>query len=391
LELSIWNVASFFSKIDRFDSKMGDRPIWVLLLLGLASIPLIPWAPFFGYDLYNIQVYHKCPPVQWNPYLPESVQCGDHAGRSMPYPPLLYFSFIWTKYLSPATSKIIWGVVLIALMSGSLLWWLRQEREDRKQISRQDLAFGLLLLLQFPFIFTLERANSDVPVVALWTVATWAATKNRWAVAGMAAGAAVTFKIYPIIALGVISLGTVITLAKEKLRKHGLVLGLVSALTMFIGFYLLWPQDIWNNWLVTIGGYNTGGSGTFYYSHTLSRPFGGKYWIPALIIRTALFGIFVWATKAKIKTDPRLVFAGALAMTTYYTGTSYDYNLVTIYPLFILLYVRKLWSLLGIGLFFVCMARPLFVQSPGVQILGQIGWLMLIALYCSTSNRTRKI
>jgi hypothetical protein len=38
--------------------------------------------------------------------------------------------------------------------------------------------------------------------------------------------------------------------------------------------------------------------------------------------------------------DPLLVFAGAIGISTYFAGTSWDYNLITTYPLLIVVFVR---------------------------------------------------
>jgi hypothetical protein len=94
-----------------------------------------------------------------------------------------------------------------------------------------------------------------------------------------------------------------------------------------------------------------------------------------------------------MRARPQLCFAGALAISTYCARTSYDYNLLTAYPLLLVLFVdvarRNLrsveagWALLGLGILGVAGDRHLFLSGSYAQVhIGvQLAWLLLVAAY----------
>ena len=63
------------------------------------------------------------------------------------------------------------------------------------------MTFCVLLLLQYPFVFALERGNTDTVNVVFYTLAALLFVRGRSWFAGMAAGLAAGFKLSPVIAV----------------------------------------------------------------------------------------------------------------------------------------------------------------------------------------------
>src|SRR5437016_5580229 len=136
----------------------------LLLILLIGSIPayrLIPFHAFWGLDLHNLYVFHNCESRN-RPYLIAGSLCGDSLGREMFYPPFLYWCFFWLRHVSFRTAILLWTISIpIALFLSFRNW---------APLSRKKLALWLLLLVQFPVVFAMERGNSDILVVLLWTL-----------------------------------------------------------------------------------------------------------------------------------------------------------------------------------------------------------------------------
>jgi hypothetical protein len=91
------------------------------------------------------------------------------------------------------------------------------------------------------------------------------------------------------------------------------------------------------------------------------------------MISLGLLVLWALADSAILFRDPLLAFAGSLAFSTYFAGISYDYNLITVYPLFYVLAGRvfsRRDGVLGIeskalffGLFAMVGPRGLFINS----------------------------
>ena len=105
----------------------------------------------------------------------------------------------------------------------------------------------------------------------------------------------------------------------------------------------------------------------------------------------------MFASARRLQSDPALLFAGALAISTYFSSLSNDYNLITAYPLLIMLFIRATsapWSslataLLLVGLVAIVGNRALFVFS-NAAIVGHIAlqwvWLLAVGLAVATSR-----
>jgi hypothetical protein len=99
-----------------------------------------------------------------------------------------------------------------------------------------------------------------------------------------------------------------------------------------------------------------------------------------------------WCVAAFLRMEraPLEVFAGAVAVSTYVAGTSFDYNLVTAYPLLIVLAARMLdrgrWAplasllVLTLGLVAVTGHRGWFGHYATFHVALQIAWLIAAAV-----------
>jgi hypothetical protein len=77
------------------------------------TIPFMaPWPA----DFSSLWVFHDCPVGRDNPYLAKHQVCGPVG--DMIYPPLLYWSFAWTRWLRFDAAGHLW-TVFVAL--GSVL------------------------------------------------------------------------------------------------------------------------------------------------------------------------------------------------------------------------------------------------------------------------------
>ncbi|MDP9035938.1 MAG: hypothetical protein M3O50_14145, partial [Myxococcota bacterium] len=132
-------------------------------------------------------------------------------------------------------------------------------------------------------------------------------------------------------------------------------------------------------------------TGPAIFGHSLSSAVGYVYPNYALLLIGALLTIWCWAARrAFARGDAAFAFAGALAVSTYAQKTSWDYNLVTTYPLFALLFLKAYresrFTLLVFGLFAIAGDRRLFVgQGPAiftaeVHVAFQVAFLAMAAV-----------
>lgn len=298
----------------------------VAFLVGLLAIPLIP-----GYgerrmlDFHNLFAFHHCDEADTStPYEVSGATCDDEADRPMIYPPVLYWAFSWVRLAdSYALATVLWLVSMLALTLGAGIIWAVVLGKDR----RTRLALGavwIISMTQFPMLFALERGNNDVLVLFVWSAVAITMTRGHHLVAGLLAGLAVAAKLYPAVAVG---LALVAVKGRRSVLKpfaSGAVLSLVGSTI------ILWPHALAfvEHAIPEIG--RQGPTPLTQYSHSV---FGLSD--PALELTVALVLLLAWlraATQATSHTLPGIL-AGSLAISTYFSAISWDYNLVTAMPL----------------------------------------------------------
>ncbi|MCL1594889.1 MAG: glycosyltransferase 87 family protein [Actinomycetia bacterium] len=370
--------------------RVARRAEWVTLLTfialvgtlvaGLWSLRLVPfYRPFLGLDLQNIYAFHHCPTVQdAGLYVVSGLECGDVTGRPFRYPPSLYYWFWWVRAFPFSQAATLWiSVSGLAMAVVGVAWAWMDDRIHRSWRAAGLAIVWLLLLVQFPFVFALERGQSDIIPVVLWTVTVILFVRSRYVLAGGAAGVAVAAKIFPAIALAVVVVGAV--------RMNWRVVVLITLGSMVGGLLVsvLWPGDTIRFLTIVLPGLSKVINPLTLISHPL-RALAAPYAL-VTVLGIALFGSWAIAAWRQLSSQPLLVFAGALAISTYFSGISYDYNLITTYPLLLLVAARALdaesslaWSIASVASIITIVAgRGLF--TPSVQLLLQVVTLVAIA------------
>jgi hypothetical protein len=361
----------------------------VVCLASLKIMPLlIPW----GADLHNLQVYQRCVPAGVSPYAVDGRTCGDVWGRPFFYPPFLRACFRWTRSLTLDGAMYIWTVFVIAAFAAIFWAWAKKIARAPAHGERHEVVlFCALLMLQFPFVFALERGNTDTVGVLLYTLAAWLFTRRRIWLAGMAAGLAAGFKLSPVVAV-VVMTGALLWAWRRAGAWAWLRFGggaLASFALTLLAFFRdsrIYLFEVLPKYAKTLTPVNAWG-------HALPNFVGGAGDYPffALFLGLCLVAAWVWAAaRAIARGDDALAFAGSLAVSTYLQRTSFDYNLICAYPLLLLLFLRaqatNRWALLMFGLFAVAGDRRLFASSgavvltPYLHLTLELAFLVVAAL-----------
>ena len=348
--------------------------IVLLLLVSTMNYKSIPYWSFWGLDFYGIYTYQRCAAgtdIASHPYRGNAALCGEFSGREYNHPPLAYVPMTWTRLFSFATAIRIWATIIaVALVAVVFLWVPRERRRWPVWL------VVALLLPQLPAVFAMERGNDDILVVLIWSFAAWFFAKRQDFLAGFAMGAAALVKIYPAFSACAVLAGALLGCFRPQFdrRRFARMLRLVAGFVAGIAFFfaILW-HDSAEFFLQQLPGMvNT--TGAFYEgaSHSLPSVFGANNANPAMI-SLGLLVLWALADSAILFRDPLLAFAGSLAFSTYFAGISYDYNLITVYPLFYVLAGRvfsRRDGVLGIeskalffGLFAMVGPRGLFINS----------------------------
>ncbi|HEY7371567.1 MAG TPA: glycosyltransferase 87 family protein [Polyangia bacterium] len=345
----------------------------VFLVVCVASLQVMPVLTPWGADLQNLQAYARCASGGRSPYEIAGRACGDHWGRPFFYPPFLLACFRWTRPLTLAGAMYVWTAFLFAAFAGIFWVWAKKiARAPAPPGERhQVVIFCALLLLQFPFVFALERGNTDTVNVLLYSLAALLLVRRRSWWAGVAAGVAAGFKLSPVVAVVVMTGALLLARARAGawtwLRFSGGALA-AFALTLLVFFrdsrtYLFTVLPKYAGTLTPLNAWN----------HATPSFVGGDYPRFALLLCLGLLAVWVWAgARAIERGDDGLALAGSLAVSTFVQRTSFDYNLITVYPLLLLLFLRaqatNRFALLAFGLFAIAGDRRLFT-SPGAVLL----------------------
>ena len=379
----------------RLPRELGFAAVVLLLVLSIPAVGLIPFGPFLGEDFQNFVAFHHCA-ARDNPYLGTGLACGDMAGRDMFYPPFLYWSFVWVRLLPFSAGLAIWEAAIVVGLLASLIAWV--PRGQRNGLDGIGLAvFVGLLFLQFPVLFALERGNNDVLVLVAWTTAMRFFLYGRFGAAGFVAGLTAVLKLYPVFACVAVGLALIGWAWRDRRGRRPLLLfvggGAAGAALASLAFFqqnMLYVTDQLPRF-ASLDRYPS------VFSHALNyiAP-SGNVWV----LSVPLLGVWAFAGSRLLPRDPALAFAGALAISTYFALTTYDYNLFTTYPLLLLLFLRAMrgpakpqsFALLLLGLVAIVGNRYLFAGSEGAidgHVALQWIWLTAAGLASSTGSRQK--
>lgn len=359
----------------------------LLLALGLISYHRIPvFDRFWMLDFHNVfQFQHCVADTGRSPYLLTGAECGDVTQRSFIYPPLLFTLFHWLRWIdSFGIATRLWAAGMVAIIIAVGAGWIWSATR-RPHFRRERLVLSgvwVFLLIQVPFVFALERGSNDVVPLAMWTAAALLFVIDRPLLSGIFAGLAVVAKAYP--AFGLLALApALLTLGRRGWRFiAGVAVGAI------VPSVVLW-NETWL-WLTEKSAELTSrylASPLTPYSHSLHALPGPD--LVSILVGAALLAAWIYAALMALRIQPGMVFAGSLAISTFYSRIAWDYNLITVYPLLVLVFWRALrdrsatWAGLWAGLVLVLMAgREVFrvqalayLQPLALAVVGwAVGW-----------------
>ncbi len=370
--------------------------VFVILILGVLSARSIPYWSYPGLDFHNIWLFHHCEVNEalWNPYLYTGAQCRDPLARDMVYPPLLYWSFVWTRVFTFPAALLLFSMLVIVGTAWSCFRftfadlsrarsYFREKTQELAQVDRPPPPFPLVLLFiltvcQFPLAYAVERANNDVIVLLIWTgsLALFQAKKIAWA--GALLGSSLAFKLYP--GFGLLSLGLGYWIAMGSFRQASR-LGIPMVLTGVLPFLVLWSQTVplFSDVLPRLFDVPLG---LGIHSHA-TLPFLGKSkGIPLLGV--TLLAWILGSRRRFQAGDLPMALAGPLAIGTWFPSVSNDYNLITAYPLILLQLLRslapeatvRLRGVTLLGMIAIFAPRGWFLDAQRLHVILQLLWLI---------------
>ncbi len=376
-------------------SRTIARPPWLfvggiifILLVAIHGLRGIPFWSYFGLDFQNLWLFHQCEAGRDNPYAATGADCGDPLGRDMVYPPLLYWTYVWTRIVPFPIAHALFTAFLVA---GTAWATYRLSKDDLRRTAEAAprLApvlpwFLPLFLLQFPLAYAIERGNNDVFVLVLWAAALIALRKGRLALAGGLLGLSLALKLYPGFGLACLGLGF---LAARGL-KPSLRFGPSMVAAAVLPFLVFWPQTV-PYATVILPKWTSSTSAIAVHAHgTLA--FIGKG--PGSLLLGLTLVAWTAASRARIRAgDTALALAGTLALGTWFPSVSNDYNLITAYPLLLIQFLRAArpdaplaWRAVTLlGFVAVLGHRGWFVDWIRLHVVLQLLWLILSgALAC---------
>ena len=285
----------------------------------------------------------------------------------------------------------IWTVFLFASAAVMFYVWAKKiAGESPPPDQRHEVvAFCVLLLFQYPFVFAIERGNTDTVNMLFYTLGAYLFVRRQVWLAGMAAGIAAGFKVSPAIAAFVVT-GALLW-ARSRVGPWTWLRFGGGALTALALTLLIFPADAKIYLFDVLPKYAKELSWTCEHCHSLPSFVGEGYRSYARLLSVGLLAPWVWgAGQAFLRGDNAFAFAGPVAVSTYLQGTSYDYNLITVYPLLLLLFLRaqriNRWALLVFGLFVIAGDRRLFTMpeakllTPHLHFVLQLAFLVVAAL-----------
>ncbi len=324
----------------RLDQKIAIGVVALLLLAGLTTINAVPFyriggpgfSDLFGLDLINVFLFHRCPEAVGNFYAVSGEICGDPEGRPMLYPPVLFYLFGWTAWLDfPATLYVWTAFSILAYVFGGVFLFkcLRPQHSHAVVVFS---AFWLFMSLQFPMVFSLERASNDSFIFVAALLALWCLHEQRWGGTGFLLVLLTAYKMYPVFVV----LGVALHLLGRPGLRPFVVATVGSALVLFVMFFQqhwVYLSEVLPGWASKQAPYTVG------LDHVILNM---NHWASGAgtLMCLGLLGMMFWV--ARQPSHGSETFLYAFAICTFFQKTAFDYSLITMYPLVAWLFLRAL-------------------------------------------------
>jgi hypothetical protein len=368
------------------------QALFVYLAVSAASVRGVPVLRPWGVDLQNLHVYQRCA-VGQNPYLIPGKVCGDLFARELVYPPLLFHSFFWLRYLDLETATRVWTALALLMLATSFALWLRIAKRSALTVPTwESVVFCGLLSLQFPVAFMVERGGTDIVPVFLWSLAAYFVCRRSLAIGGAIAGIATAFKLYPLLPTLLVSVALLLSAFRSTAFKRLDFLRFgASALAAFAFGNLLFYSHALTYFRVELPRFSDAYTWVTTGMHSIISAAGTEHTLYPKLVLSLLFALFGWSATRAIASRPALTLAAVLAVSTYFAATSYDYNLVTTYPLLVLLFIEARrsdrWLCVWLGSVAILGDRELFsgvlvpqLQNATVHLALEFAWLIVVAV-----------
>jgi hypothetical protein len=289
---------------------------FLILVFSLHDIKAIPFYKTIGLDFSNNYGYHHCENSNDSIYKIDPRKCADFEARPYVYPPFLNFLFSWTKIFKSSESAFVFFLFL-HIVSFLIVVYVWSEKNILSYL------FSIGLFFTYPNLFLLERGNSDMFIVLFWSLAFFCYQKKLFKLAGCLIAISVFAKLYPVYSLLILAFYFLSkTFTRDQIFKSFLVTGVL----IFIASPFLWYEYI----VYVLPGWSGIKLPIFNLAHSLKS-------IPISGVGAGLFmiSLLTWIIAARKSSEKFLVWvwSGSLAISTFNNGVSYDYNLVTLFPL----------------------------------------------------------
>lgn len=304
------------------------------LLLAPLSYKLLPYMGFYGADVSMQYNFHHCSLLESSSeklYEVAGIDCNDPVNKYYAYPVLIYRFFSWaTLFTDFQNYYYFWSALIILTLLSLPFFWLKTPN-----LKSGLLYFSLacLSLIQANSYYALERGGTDITFLIAWMIASYFALKEKWFLSGSFMALAALLKLYPVMAIIPLLMGLFLQ-EKERLKSaffktrfFYICLGLAST----GGLVLALDYQLWSTFIFKVLPHETKFHiGTNAIGHSLIGPF------PKVIVYIVMFGFWFILAKIFAQNDLRMkrfALAGTLGLSTYFTNHSFDYNLITLFPL----------------------------------------------------------
>lgn len=304
------------------------------LLLAPLSYKLLPYMGFYGADVSMQYNFHHCSLLENSSeklYEVAGIDCNDPVNKYYAYPVLIYRFFSWAPFFTNFQSfYYFWTALLILTLLSLPFFWLKT---PNLKLGLLYFSLACLSLVQANSYYALERGGTDITFLIAWMIASYFALKEKWFLSGSFMALAALLKLYPVMAIFPILLGLLFQ-EKEKIksaffktRLFYICLGLATT----GGLVLALDYQLWSTFIFKVLPHEAKFHiGTNAIGHSLIGPF------PKAIVYIVMFGFWFVLAKIFAQNDLRMkrfALAGTLGLSTYFTNHSFDYNLITLFPL----------------------------------------------------------